>query len=82
MVQSLVSFVSMHFWILRVLPPLALIANVALVWCIWKKTPNEMWVHSRILLQTCAIDTCQVVIMALGVKVGKNKEKSKIKLNL
>jgi hypothetical protein len=43
--------------------------NALLFWLIWNKTPKEMRVHSRILLQTSVIDIIVLLIMLIASPV-------------
>jgi hypothetical protein len=47
---------TLHSWNSRLMPVLGVSLNFLLFWLVCTKTPKEMRVHSRILLQTCYVD--------------------------
>ena len=67
--QIFCCFDQLHYWNSRLCPPIGLIANFGLVWLIINKTPKEMKVHSRILLQTCVIDIALLFVTMFGQPV-------------
>ncbi|KAF7640165.1 Carboxypeptidase [Meloidogyne graminicola] len=62
-------FDQLHYWNSRLCPPIGFITNFGLVWLIIKKTPKEMKIHSRILLQTCVIDIALLFVTLFGQPV-------------
>jgi hypothetical protein len=48
---------TLHAWNARIVPWFGFPVNALLFWLILAKTPKEMQVHSRILLQTCVMDS-------------------------
>jgi hypothetical protein len=60
---------TLHAWNSRIVPVLGLPLNTLLFWLIWIKTPKEMRVHSRILLQTCVVDIILLLISLIGIPV-------------
>jgi len=67
-------FDKIHYWHSRLCPPIGLIANIGLIYLIIKKTPKEMRIHSRILLQTCVIDIALLIVTVFGQPVKFFKE--------
>lgn len=61
-----IDYITIQRWNSRVCPPLGLAFNFALVWMILAKTPKEMRVQSRILLQTCAVDILLLAVHTIG----------------
>uniref|UniRef100_A0A1I8C038 G_PROTEIN_RECEP_F1_2 domain-containing protein n=1 Tax=Meloidogyne hapla TaxID=6305 RepID=A0A1I8C038_MELHA len=59
-------FDQIHYWNSRLCPPIGLIANIGLIYLIINKTPKEMRIHSRILLQTCVIDIALLIVTMFG----------------
>jgi hypothetical protein len=59
-------FLTVHHWGALLCVPIGLSLNLLLLWLILKCTPKEMWVHSRVLLQTCGIDFVQIAVLAAG----------------
>uniref|UniRef100_A0A1I8C1E4 G_PROTEIN_RECEP_F1_2 domain-containing protein n=1 Tax=Meloidogyne hapla TaxID=6305 RepID=A0A1I8C1E4_MELHA len=59
-------FDQIHYWNSRLCPPIGLIANIGLIYLIINKTPKEMRIHSRILLQTCVIDIALLIVTIIG----------------
>jgi hypothetical protein len=53
---------TVHAWNSRLVPLLGFPLNALLFWLIWAKTPKEMRVHSRILLQTCILDIILLIV--------------------
>ncbi|KAL7070768.1 hypothetical protein ACQ4LE_010068 [Meloidogyne hapla] len=62
-------FDQIHYWNSRLCPPIGLIANIGLIYLIINKTPKEMRIHSRILLQTCVIDIALLIVTMFGQHV-------------
>jgi hypothetical protein len=50
------TFSTAHLWNSMLCPPLGFVLNMLLLWLILRRTPKEMVVHSRVLLQTCVCD--------------------------
>lgn len=62
----------LYFWNARLGSVLGIFFNAWLILLVLMKTPKEMRVHSRILLQTCTIDLLMVVVLTVGTPVGKH----------
>jgi hypothetical protein len=58
------------FWNSMLCPPLGLGLNLLLLWLILHRTPKEMVVHSRVLLQTCVFDFLTLSLQTIGQFVG------------
>ncbi|KAF7635834.1 hypothetical protein Mgra_00004744 [Meloidogyne graminicola] len=43
--------------------------NLFLIWLILFKTPKEMFIHSRILIQNCILDIIYLIIECFGQSV-------------
>ena len=71
-------FDQIHYWNSRLCPPIGLIANIGLIYLIINKTPKEMRIHSRILLQTCVIDIALLIVTMFGQPVNFYKNNLRI----
>jgi hypothetical protein len=56
-------------WNALLCPPLGFGLNLLLLWLILRRTPKEMVIHSRVLLQTCLIDCLLLVVQTIGQQV-------------
>jgi hypothetical protein len=56
------SISTLHAWNARIMHFFGVPLNLLLFWLVWTKTPKEMQVHSRILFQTCIVDTLFICI--------------------
>jgi hypothetical protein len=52
------------------MPMFGLPLNALLFWLVLTKTPKEMWVHSRILLQTCVVDLILLLVNLVAIPVS------------
>jgi hypothetical protein len=59
-----------HRWNSLLCPPLGFLLNFLLLWLLFTKTPKEMWLHSRILLQTCFFDFIFLAALTIGMPVS------------
>lgn len=61
---------TLFFWNPRLSVLLGMPINFALVWLILNKTPKEMRVYSRVLLQTAFLDILMLASSAIEQPVG------------
>jgi hypothetical protein len=60
---------TLHAWNVRLVPFIGFPLNALLFWLVWTKTPKEMRVHSRILLQTCCVDLIFLSVLLIATSV-------------
>jgi hypothetical protein len=70
--EMLVYFSSTHRWASLVVPPVGFVLNTVLLYLICRRTPAEMRVNSRILVQTCLFDCLYLAFMLIGGMPVKN----------
>jgi hypothetical protein len=56
-------------WNALLCPPLGFGLNFLLLFLILRRTPKEMVVHSRVLLQTCITDCLLLLLQTIGQQV-------------
>jgi DMSO/TMAO reductase YedYZ heme-binding membrane subunit len=68
-------FFAISAWNARLVPVFGFPLNALLFWLVWTKTPKEMRVHSRILLQTCIADLIFLSVALIASPVSENLQK-------
>jgi hypothetical protein len=61
-----------NWWNSRLFPVVGFPLNALQFWLIWAKTPKEMRVHSRILLQTCILESFLLLANLIATPVLLN----------
>lgn len=64
------AFNIIHRWNALLFPPIGLLLNFLLIYLVIKKTPKEMRIHSRILLQNAILDILILLLMIFGQPVN------------
>ena len=62
-------FEQLHRWNALLCPCIGYVTNLGLVLLVLKRTPKELRVHSRILLQTCIVDLLLLTLVAIAQPV-------------
>jgi hypothetical protein len=63
-------FSDFHRWNARLCVPVGLVFNCLMAWLVLRKTPKQMRMHSRVLLQNCVLDSSiLLLVLSIGIPV-------------